>query len=339
MKMKISIIVPVYNGSKYLDKTISSLLNQPYKDIELILINDGSTDNSREICEKYKFFDNRIILINQINRGISSARNVGLEIATGDYISFIDQDDMISDNIYEILMSGFNSDVDLVVSGKVMKLIDEDELINEVHYVYKDANFKSSKELFELIMNVNRDMCLLHLWNCLYRRDVITKYNIRFNTCFKFGHEDSLFNIQYISHCNSVQLKSGIVYYYSRRKETSTSLKRNMDYICNFKLYSEITKDSLISNLDKKENRSILYTYLIRLGISLFKQYSCGDIIKKCRELNTIIELCQMISETNHISSKGIGYLYSFYLKVVIILKKIGLSNLAICILERTNNM
>lgn len=338
--MKISIIVPVYNGSKYLDNTISSLLTQAYTDIELILVNDGSTDNSREICEKYQLLDNRIILINQINRGISSARNAGLEIASGDYISFIDQDDMINDNIFEILMSGFNSDVDLVVSGKVMKLIDDnDELINEIYYVYKDANYKKSDEMFKLIMNVNRDMCLLHLWNCLYRRAIIVDHNIRFNTSFRFGHEDSLFNIQYFSHCKSVQLKSGIVYYYSRRTKTSTSLKMNMNYISDFKLYSEITKVSLIDNLNKETNKNILYTYLIRLGISLFKQYSCGDNFAKRGELDTIIELCQIISESKRISSIGIGLLYSTYLKLITILKKRGLLNLAISILEKTNNL
>ena len=100
---KISVIVPIYNVEKYLEKCLESIINQTFINLEIILINDGSTDFSGSICEKYKNKDNRIILIHKKNEGLSAARNKGLSIATGDYISFVDSDDFLDLNMYEIL--------------------------------------------------------------------------------------------------------------------------------------------------------------------------------------------------------------------------------------------
>ena len=104
MKMeKISIIVPVYNVEKYLKTCLDSIINQTYQNLEIILVDDGSTDNSGEICEEYRKTDSRIILIHKENEGLSMARNFGLDIASGDYISFVDSDDFIARNMMEAL--------------------------------------------------------------------------------------------------------------------------------------------------------------------------------------------------------------------------------------------
>ena len=99
----ISIIVPVYNAEKYLSRCIDSILRQTFADFELILVNDGSSDKSKEICEKYLESDPRIKLINQENSGVSAARNTGLDNASGEYIGFVDSDDFIEKNMYEEL--------------------------------------------------------------------------------------------------------------------------------------------------------------------------------------------------------------------------------------------
>ena len=98
---KVSIIVPIYNVEKYLKKSISSLLNQTLKDIQIILINDGSEDNSLRICNEFKRKDSRICVINKVNGGVSSARNVGLSAATGEYVGFMDPDDWVEPQMYE----------------------------------------------------------------------------------------------------------------------------------------------------------------------------------------------------------------------------------------------
>lgn len=101
----ISVIVPVYNGEEHLERCITSILKSSHQNIELLLVNDGSTDNSRAICEKYKNIDKRVILINKENGGQASARNIGLDYATGDYITFVDDDDEIEPEMYMELIS------------------------------------------------------------------------------------------------------------------------------------------------------------------------------------------------------------------------------------------
>ena len=96
----ISVIVPVYNVEEYLDRCIESIVNQTYKNLEILLIDDGSTDNSYNICDKWAKKDNRIKVVHKENGGVSSARNVGLDVATGDYIGFVDSDDYISIDMY-----------------------------------------------------------------------------------------------------------------------------------------------------------------------------------------------------------------------------------------------
>ena len=107
MSEKISIIIPVYNVEKYLRRCLNSIINQTYKDIEIILVDDGSTDNSGKICDEYKEKDNRIVVIHKENGGLSDARNAGIDIAKGKYIGFIDSDDFADIRMYEIIYNNF----------------------------------------------------------------------------------------------------------------------------------------------------------------------------------------------------------------------------------------
>ena len=114
---KLSVVLPVYNVESYVSKCIDSILNQTFKDFELIIIDDGSTDSSSAICEHYKNIDSRIQLIKQKNQGLSAARNHGIQLAQGEFISFIDSDDWIDSTMYADLLSLITSDVDIVVCG------------------------------------------------------------------------------------------------------------------------------------------------------------------------------------------------------------------------------
>ena len=113
----ISIIVPIYNVEKYLSKCIDSIINQTLENIEIILVNDGSTDSCAEIIESYANKDNRIKVIHKKNGGQSSARNMGLDIAKGEYIGFVDSDDYVSLDLYKDVIESFNSDIDFVSWG------------------------------------------------------------------------------------------------------------------------------------------------------------------------------------------------------------------------------
>lgn len=120
--MKISVIVPVYNVELYLIKCLDSIINQTYENLEIILVNDGSTDNSGKICDQYKGIDKRILVIHKENGGLSSARNTGINVATGEFIGFIDSDDWIEPDYYELLYNGiskYKSDISVVHLRKV----------------------------------------------------------------------------------------------------------------------------------------------------------------------------------------------------------------------------
>ena len=105
MNSLISVIVPVYNVEDYLDRCIESIINQTYKNLEIILVDDGSTDSSGKKCDEYALRDGRIKVFHKENGGVSSARNMGLDIATGDYIGFVDSDDLLEHNMYEMLLN------------------------------------------------------------------------------------------------------------------------------------------------------------------------------------------------------------------------------------------
>ena len=151
---KVSIVVPIYNVEKYLEQCIDSIINQTLKDIEIILVDDGSPDNCPQICDDYAKKDSRIKVVHKKNGGLSSARNAGIEVATGDYIGFVDSDDYIELDMYEKMYSiAIENNVDFVMSdyyrvsdgGKVIATLDMDEGIYEKNKIKRDI-FPRSEE-------------------------------------------------------------------------------------------------------------------------------------------------------------------------------------------------
>jgi len=164
----ISVIVPIYNVEKYLKKSIESIINQTYKNIEIILVNDGSNDSSKDICDYYREKDSRIIVIYQENMGLSEARNTGIEISKGEYILLIDSDDFIDKNMISILYSELkqnNADISICKYQKVK----ENEEISKKNSD-KRIIINSKKDLYE---NQEKDFDLYTVvWNKLYKKDL-----------------------------------------------------------------------------------------------------------------------------------------------------------------------
>lgn len=318
----ISIIMPIYNGESFLEKSIQNLLSQPYKDIELILVNDGSKDNSLNICKKYENQDKRVVLIDKANGGICSSRNLGIKNAKGQWISFIDQDDLIENDIYINLVKNITTDTDMVISGKRLLLLNEkDKVINKETFEYNNEIVKSQQEIINLICNINGQGALMHLWNCLYKKDIIEKNNLSFDENFKYGHEDSLFNLQYASRCQIIKVNSGVVYNYYRRYSVSTSLKSNMGYLSDFTEYCKKSSEYIMS--DSSEIKNMIFTYYMRLGLNLLCQYQYNE--KKFFNDLTYIYKCSVDNaESSKIILKGIGLKKYLYLKLIVytILKK-----------------
>ena len=202
----ITIIVPIYNSQKYLEQCIESIINQTYKNLEIILINDGSEDESLNICNKYKKIDNRIIVINQENSGVSVARNSGLKKASGEWISFVDSDDWIEKKFCEILIkNATENNVDVVFSGYNKVYKDEISKINVSNGVKK----YSSEEFLIKVLNVQTSYGFIHMK--LIKKSVIN--NIFFESELKVA-EDALFNIKLCENVKNFLLVPQALYNY-----------------------------------------------------------------------------------------------------------------------------
>lgn len=223
MKPKVSIIVPIYNCEKYLDEAIQSLLNQGIKECEFILVNDGSTDNSLNIANEYKKLDSRIKIINQVNQGVSVARNTGIEAAQGEYIGFIDGDDWIEFDMYKTLYDiATKNNLDLIISDFEQEL-DGKKIINKLDIT---ANSIVNKE--DIINNILPQFLqhekLNTVCNKLFKREIMQRFNIRFPKGVALG-EDGFFNINYFSNAESLMYIDYCGYHY---REVEGSATRNI---------------------------------------------------------------------------------------------------------------
>lgn len=195
----VSVIVPVYNSENYLERCVNSILAQTFKDFELILVDDGSLDSSGKICERLKEKDERIVVIHKNNGGISDARNKGLEAAKGDYILFCDNDDTVEPKWIELLYKYVIQFQDSLVTCKYASL-DMNTGVKRIMEIpcVEQTQAISYEEYYILYKYVYSSA----IWIRIYRADIIRKNSIRFNTTIKKGGEDTLFNIDYMKHCN-----------------------------------------------------------------------------------------------------------------------------------------
>lgn len=183
----ISIIIPIYKVEQYLDECVTSIINQTYKDLEIILVDDGSPDSCPQMCDEWAKKDARIKVVHKKNGGLSSARNAGLRVATGEYIGFVDSDDYVDETMYEDLMRVMmQNEKTMVVSSPIIRNTDGVFTPYKVGtYDYKDGDTLSFSEYMNLFLGMNMDATV---WNKLYKREFI-------QTMFREGrnNEDYLF--------------------------------------------------------------------------------------------------------------------------------------------------
>lgn len=231
--MKISVIVPVFNVEKYLEQCLNSIVGQSYENLEIIIVNDGSTDGSGEICEKFAAIDSRISLIHQINGGVSVARNTGIEKASGDYITFVDSDDWLEKEMYTKMMSKTEKFhlLDMVMCDTI--LVKNDTNIKSTGFIRSGSYSKSQiiSELYPTLL-VTEDfgkIPIVSVWNCLIRRSILIKNNIRFEPSLKYS-EDYLFMAKLMINVNSFFYFKGIFSYHYRQYPESRSKLLQKDW-------------------------------------------------------------------------------------------------------------
>ncbi len=220
--MKISVIIPVYNSSTYLRKCLDSVVNQTLKDIEIIVINDGSTDDSKNIIEEYLCKYKNIIFIDQENKGIGKTRNIGIKKATGEYITFVDSDDYIKENMLEEYYKyAKKHNFDLVI-GSYIKKINNKEIIFE-NNKFKTGNVKTTPQILYLIE--------YGPWAKLYKREMLINNNIYFDE--KRKYEDMPFVSKALLKSKLIGQITEPYYYYiiHNNSETTTMDKRVFDIL------------------------------------------------------------------------------------------------------------
>ncbi len=256
--IKVSIIVPVYNSESYLNECINSLLSQTLKEIEIILINDGSKDKSLEILNNFALKDSRIIIISKVNNtGMSDARNLGLDISHGEYIGFVDSDDYIQKETYEIAYKAAKKDNIDVVEFQYVNYYERKKIkpiINNNNFDI-NGNIKEIKECWEEIK--------IEIWSKIYKNEFINKYNIRF--VHDLYGEDFCFNLMVFPRIKNIKFIPGIFYIYRRRKGQLT--KQN--FLNKFKKMKKILyiipknweKDNLIKGNEIWLLEILIYIY------------------------------------------------------------------------------
>lgn len=229
---KVSIVIPIYNAEKYLDKCLYTIVNQTYKNIEIILINDGSQDKTLMILEKYQKKDDRIILINKVNTGVSDSRNIGIKKATGDYITFVDADDWIELNMIEEMLNKIEeTNVDAIRCNYFRDYEDNTQKIVEKYNNNIKEKKLNSKEIKELVLTkilsgeMPGYMCLL-----LIKRDIINRLK-PLNTQLAMM-EDTIFYIDLLLNINSLYIYDKALYHYYYNQNSASKSAEN--YIRNF---------------------------------------------------------------------------------------------------------
>lgn len=256
----VSVIIPVYNGEKYLNECIKSICKQTYKNIEVIIIDDGSTDDTHNICDSWASKDSRIIVIHKNNEGVSSARNEGIAKSTGKYIYFCDSDDLVNKDCIKVLhnaMADFYADLALCTYGNISDY--ERETVEQ--YAAKTVD---SDNILSLMM-IDKQYAG-YLWNKMFRRDMIN--DIRFDTKLKYC-EDLVFCLKYLEKVSNGVMVPEPLYYYRDNPSGAMNQSFNVNRL-SYILSQEFVCDYLLKHCTNEEIKKTEHYKLAQLYSSYY---------------------------------------------------------------------
>ena len=280
--IKISIIVPLYNVEEYLEECLESIRNQTYTDIEVILVNDGSTDGSKQICERFCQVDSRFRLINQENQGQSVARNRGFKESIGQYIMFVDSDDVINTNVLEVLLPYMKPDVDIVECG--MTRDKESFFLNKIPTTVFEGNSKEA--ILNCIAFRTVKFCA---FTKLYRREIVEKIPFLEG----YIYEDVFTGINYLNHIRKIIVIDYIGYYY-RVRPNSTMTKsfheKDLDIF-------HVGEKLIESFTDNEYLLSYIGYFMFYLGISHYEKERINKVSPYVHMYENFIRDCSLLAK------------------------------------------
>lgn len=266
--MLVSVIIPIYNSSKFLEKLLNNVICQTYKDIEIILINDGSKDNSLQICKEFQQKDKRIKVISKENGGVSSARNKGIEMATGKYITFVDSDDNIDKNYINTLVNNIKENYLVKVNTKNTL---KEEIISREKYIKGIVSGKI------------QGVC----WGYLFEKELLNNIKFDVNTSYM---EDTIFIMQYLFKVSKIKILKEKLYYHEVNEEgltTSNKLEKKINgYIYSI---NEIEKILIDNRIEKNSYKKYIENRRIKLiEAEITKAKNIEEIQKMIHNKNVI---------------------------------------------------
>ena len=290
---KVSLIVPVYNGEKSIERCAGSILNQDYPELELILVDDGSRDRSWEIIQAIAAADHRVKAIHQENGGVSSARNRALAEASGAYVQFADVDDWLPMDATKMLVREMEAQSAELVVGDFYRVVDGN--VSEKGSIEMGGAL-TLQQYANAMMLSPADLYYGVLWNKLYRRDIIEQYSIRMDENISYS-EDMIFNLEYLLHVKSVAILKAPVYYYQYTKGSLVDQSLNLSSTIKMKksvigYYNEFFRKTF-DTPSYQERLPVIYGYLLAVSHdSLALPFTLGT-----RKLNAGIDLSALSGE------------------------------------------
>lgn len=297
---KLSIIIPVYNVENYLRRCLDSVINQTFKNLEIIIINDASPDNCQEIIDEYQKKDKRIIpIINEKNLNLGLTRNVGIERATGNYITFVDSDDWLEKEMYEEMMNLIlKSEADIVECNfRATNDKNNNLYIKSLIPYFK----KSTTEISDYIIHLNKNELGVVVWNKIYLAEIMKVNKVKFEDNKKFFCEDLLFNLVIMHYAKSIITINRPLYNYFVRDESMSHSNDfiSLDKIINIiKIYIENTK-----KFESFENDFFTFSLIIILFI---KNSIVNEIKNSNNKIKSITQILKNIRE-NELILKSIN--------------------------------
>lgn len=313
MNQLVTVIIPVYNAEKYLEECVESILVQTYKNLEIILINDGSKDKSLEICKVLSSRDERIIVVDKNNAGVSKARNSGLRVAKGEFVIFVDADDYVADTYVEkMLKKSLKSNADIVFCG--YSVLNSSVVLNDTEILNKLCGNVTKKEIVKSVIDTSSDRLFGYVWRTLFKKGILE--NIFFDETTKIS-EDFMFLLMAIENAKVIDIVPEEMYYYRCNDGSATAkymptLLDDMNKI-NKWMYENICKDDIDYRMGYHCCVANTYLRAIQNVCRSGTNYSLKERIRyaKCikeqfnyREHISIALSNNKLSKKNHISLK-----------------------------------
>lgn len=309
-KIKISVIIPVYNTEKFLERCLNSVLNQTLRDIEIIVVNDGSRDNSLEIIKKFKENDNRIVLLDEQNGGSSFARNKGLEVSKGKYFYFIDSDDYLEENImFEELYNKCEKDnLDIVVFDYYNDFGNRKEYIKNIEI---SDNILINKE--EYIKDLINGKWGISIWGKLIKKELFKDKKIIFPENIFMG-EDLLTSLKLVFFSKKIEKLNKAFYNYVQHENQGTKItKKEKAYEDLFYLYMEIEKFLKKQNIFFKY-KNVFYSRIFQMCRTMLKEeYKNTKVYIELKKY--LLENKKEIFSSYEYKKMGIGAKIKFHLR------------------------